>query len=287
VLDSFGVRVELNLAGKIRLCGRASWVAAGSAADIEWRVAVLERASVDRHRLRFLSDFPFGLFEAERVMEIPVPLLVLPRPVLPRGLRFYGALMDAPQPRGISAGDGPGEIRGLREWRPGDAPRRILWPATLRSFARGAGMVVRETDPPGFCPKRCVVVFHSYGADGGLIRPDRFERAISLTAGTLRQLRSMGMPVRMVADFDDWTPRGAANGGQIGECMEILARARRAKDTEAHDLGLALAGVDPDEGLIVVSDMPPAAWSHAIPAARRDAFAPQVEPVKAGRGTWT
>lgn len=277
LMDAFGVRVELNLAGKTRIQGRASWVAAGSAADLEWRSAVPDRGWWESHRLRLLSDFPFGLFEAERVLEVAGPLMVLPRPVVPRGLTFSGALMDAPQSSGMTAGDGPGEPRGLREWRPGDSPRRIFWPATLRSLARGAAMVVRETDPPGFCPRRCVVVFHSFGADGGLIRPDRFERAIALTAGTLRQLRTMGMPARLIADFDGWMGRPASKGAQVSACMEILARARRAADTEAHDLAKALSGLAEDEGWIVISDMPVSAWREVMPTARHDAFVPQIE----------
>ena len=280
LMDAFGVRVELNLSGKIRVEGRASWVAAGSAADLEWRTAVPERGWVESHRLRFLSDFPFGLFEAERVVDVPAPLMVLPRPVVPRGLRFSGALMDSPESSGMTAGDGPGETRGLREWRPGDSPRRILWPATLRSLARGAAMVVRETDPPGFCPRRCVVVFHSFGADGGLIRPDRFERAIELTAGTLRQLRTMGMPARLIADFDGWTIRPASKAAQVSACMEVLAKARRAADTEAHDLARTLAGLAEDDGWILISDMPLAAWREMIPPARRDAMVPQIEPTR-------
>jgi uncharacterized protein (DUF58 family) len=280
MIDAFGIRVDIHLAGQTRLAGRASWVAAGSAADLRWRTALPERAAVESQRLRLVSEFPFGFFEAARMLELPCPLLVLPRAIVPRGLRFSGALMDAPQSSGATAGEAPGEPRGLREWRPGDSARRILWPATLRSLARGAGMVVRETDPPGFCPRRCVVLFHSFGANGGLIRPDRFERAISLTAGTLRQLRATGMPARLIADFDHWQAHHANTSVQVARCIERLARANRAADTEAHDLMAALAGVAGDEGLIVISDMPAAGWRDLLPRSHAAAFLPAIEPAK-------
>ena len=280
IMDAFSIRVDIHLAGQTRLAGRASWVAAGSAADLRWRVTIPERAAIESQRLRLVSEFPFGFFEAERVLEVPCPMLVLPKAILPRGLRFSGALTDAAQSAGTTAGESPGEPRGLREWRPGDSSRRILWPATLRSLARGAGMLVRETDPPGFFPRRCAVVFHSFGANGGLIRPDRFERALSLTAGTLRHLRAIGMPARLIADFDHWKSRHANTSGQVARCMEQLARATRAADTEAHDLMNALATVPADEGLIVISDMPPESWHRLLPRNHTSAFVPTIEPPK-------
>lgn len=284
VMDAFGIRVELQLAGKSSVHGRAAWVAAGSAADLEWRAVVPGRAWVEKRQVKILSDFPFGFFEVERTLGIGGRMIVLPQPVVPRGLRFAGAMMDAPHASGVVAGQSPGEPCGLREWRSGDSPKRVLWPATLRSLARGAGMVVRETDPPGFCPRRCVVVFHSFGADGGLIRPDRFERAISLVAGILRQLRGMGMPVRLVADFDGWIPRPAHSSAHLVACMEMLARARRAEDTEAHDLTSVLAGIPADEGLIVVSDMPVGAWRDLLPKVDLQTFVPQAEAAKLRKG---
>ncbi len=271
-LDAFGVRVEVNLAGKCRTGGRASWVAAGSAADWDLRVAVPERAWAEHHRVRLSSDFPFGFFVAERVGEIRWPLWVLPRPVVPHGLGFPGGWPDASQLEGMAAGDGPGEPHGLRSWRAGDPARRIVWPATMRSLARGAGLVVREWDPPGSRPPRCAVVVHSYGTDGGLIRPDRFERALSLAAGTLRHLHAQGVSARLIADFDDWNSRPAGTRAQVGGCMEVLARANRAAGTEAHDLQAALAGIGGDEGLVVISDMPVSCWGSALPQRERRVF---------------
>jgi uncharacterized protein (DUF58 family) len=274
-LDAFGLRADFHLAGHTRMSGSAAWVAAGSAADFEMRAAVPSRCRPENHRLRVISDFPFGLFEAVTVLEVRHPLWVLPRPIVPRELPFRGAVLDASDSLGRATGESPGEPRGLRPWRHGDSPRRMIWSATLRSLARGGGLVVRESDPPGLRPLRCVVVFHSFGTDGGLIRPDCFERAISLTAGTLVHLQSQGISARLIADFDDWKSHVCQSRMQLDACMEVLTRARRVAGTEAHDLQNALAEIDPDDGLIVISDMPPPAWRHVLLPGNQNAFIPE------------
>jgi len=268
LLDAFGVVLDLELPGKIRLGGRAAWIAAGSAADLDLRVALPERAAAEHHRVRLESGFPLGLFQTRRLFEIAHPLLVFPRPVSPRGLRAAGVLMDASPLDGASAGEAAGEPRGLRPWRPGDPARRIHWPASIRAYAGGMMPLVREADPPGFHPRSCVVLFHSFGTDGSLIRPDRFERALSLVAGTLRHLHALGVPALMVADFDDWKEHPATTRAQLAVCQEVLARALRAGGTEAHDLQAAAGRAGQEQSLIVVSDMPVAAWRQALPKRR-------------------
>ena len=272
VTDSFALRVGLELAGKIRATGRAAWIPAGSAVDLELRLAVEERTRVETQRVRLVSDFPLGLFELRRTLEVARPLSVLPRPRLPGGLVFAGGWLDDAHADACAAGEAPGEIRGLRPWRAGDAPGRILWPASLRSMARGAGMMVRESDPPGLRPERCAVVFHSYGGDGGLIRPDHFEMALKLAAGTLRHLHEQGIAARWIADFDGWKAHPARTRAQLAACLETMARAIREKGSEAHDLQAALAEIAPQEGLVVISDMPVESWRAALPARKQAPF---------------
>ncbi len=275
-LDGFALRIGVNLAGKTRVGGCAAWVSAGSAADLELRVSIPQRAWVEAQRVSLVSDFPFGCFEVERTMEVAHALCVYPKPRAPRGLSFAGGRMDAPHVGVAVAGEAAGEIRGLRSWRAGDSPKRILWPASLRSMARGAGLVVRDCDPPGFRPVKCAVVFHSFGTDGGLIRPDRFEKALSLAAGTLLHLQGQGMPARWIADFDDWKPRSVGTRAQLANCLEGMARAVRAAGTEAHDLQAALAEIGDDESLVVISDMPVSGWRAALPKRKQAAFLPEI-----------
>ena len=274
--DAFAIQIELELPAKSRVGGYARWIAAGSAADLELRVAVPERACRDHHPVRLESDFPLGLFEVRRVLVLVHPLLVLPRPLVPLGLRALGVLMDASPVDGASAGEAAGEPRGLRPWQPGDSPRRIDWPTSVRSWARGAGLVVREAEPPGFHPRRCLVLFHSFGADGSLIRPERFERALSLASGALRHLHELGIPVRLLGDFDGWIEHPAATRAQLAACQEVLARATRAAGTEAHNLQAAANRTADDETLVVLSDMPRPAWLAALPKQRLPILTPDL-----------
>jgi hypothetical protein len=97
-----------------------------------------------------------------------------------------------------------------------------------------------------------------------LIRPDRFERALSLAWGALRHFQGLGIPVRLMADFDGWKSRPAGNRRQLGACGDLLARARRAAGTEAHELQAILSSLDESTGVLIVSDMPLASWKSSL-----------------------
>jgi uncharacterized protein (DUF58 family) len=276
--------VELDLARATRETGRIRWLVAGTTAAVDFRMTISGRVIATRHRVIVRSRFPLGLFQSVRETAVETRVVVVPRPVVPRGLVFSAGPLDMHDDDPMTATAGPGEPRGLREWRPGDPMKRVNWPASLRSFARGAGWIVLETDPPGFRPARFTVVVHSHGGDRQLIRPERFERTMSHAAGVLRMLHSQGMPARLIADFDGWTPRPAAKKNQLADCMERLAGAKRANGTEAHDLKAALTEITPDEGVVILSDMPVASWKGALPASLKRALTPDIAAGRAGKG---
>ena len=275
-LDAFGLRLGVELTRDTRIASRVAWLTAGSRAVIDVRVALPKRGIIRNQKVTVITDAPFGFFETTRTIALAARMVVVPKPVVPRGLVFSAGPLDLHEDDPMTASGGPGEIRGLRQWRPGDSVKRVSWPATVRAMARGAGWVVWETDPPGFRPARFVLVVHSFGADRRLIQPERFERAMCHAAGILRMLHAQGMPARMIADFDDWRVRPAARAAQLAECMEILAAAQRAAGTEAHDLHAALTEIHPDEGVIILSDMPLAAWRSQLPPAMKRAITPDI-----------
>jgi len=265
-LDAFSVEIEVDLPGRAVASGLARWTPAGSASDVSLRCSVPMRGRVATHHARLTSAFPLGLFRFRRALLARAPMLVFPRPLTPIELLAAGVLLDAAPLDGASPGDAPGEPRGLRAYRPGDSPKRIHWPATLRTRARGGAPVVRENDPPGFHPRHAQIVFHSFGADGELIRPDRFERALSLAAGTLRHLHALGIPATFTADFNHWRDLPAATRSQLSDCLETIADALRAPDTEIHDLQAVLARIPRTRTLIILSDMPADTWERHIPS---------------------
>jgi uncharacterized protein (DUF58 family) len=263
-LDAFGVQLRMKMPGGAEASTHALWVAGRSAADAELRAVPGVRGDHEVAGVALMSEFPLGLFKASRGVSCPHRMLVFPRPQVPVELLTHGAWVDDTPRSAVAAGEAQGEPRGLRPYRAGDSARTISWPATLRSRARGGGLVVRELDPPGFHPREAVVLFHSFGSDRALIRPDRFERALSLAWGALRHFQGLGIPVRLMADFDGWKSRPAANRRQLGVCGELLARARRAAGTEAHELQGILSSLDESTGVLIVSDMPLGSWKSSL-----------------------
>ena len=51
---------------------------------------------------------------------------------------------------------------------------------------------------------------------------------------------------------------------QLVDCLCRLARVKRARGTESHDLQATLREVSPDHTLMVISDMAPESWQHLL-----------------------
>lgn len=264
-LDGFWVDFGISVLGENAVMGRVLWLEAGGAVEAKSRVVLKERGRSDVQKGWVKSGFPLGLFLMEREIGIAAETGVYPVMKFPRELLLSGFRMEGvPSGRARNVG-GFGEWRALREWRSGDAMRRIAWAASLRSAAGGGVMLVREDEPPGSQVESCLVVLHSYGTDGALIRPDRFERALSLLCGTLNALQGWGIQVKWKADFSGWEETSIASRAQFARTREQLISARRAAWTEAHDLADAFSRVGKSECLIVISDMPLANWEVLVP----------------------
>ena len=264
LFDAFNIQVEVNLPGRVILSALANWTPAGAGARMVEMVVLPSRGYVESHPVVVSTTFPLGLFHLKRFVIIHHEITVTPRVIYPQELNSDGALHDS-QPRGgVTVGQSFGEPRGIRPWQAGDAARRIHWPASARSLARGHELRVREYDPPGFHPDHCHLVFHSYASGGEMLREDRFERAISLLAGALSRLQSNGIPCDFTADFNDWQDVHCGSRAQLIECLSQLSRVKRCRGTEAHDLENVLQSVPSNHALVIVSDMAPDSWSHLL-----------------------
>ena len=265
LLDAFNIKIELRLAGQVHINSFAPWTAAGSASEVHLRGAIPGRSAHSEHEYSLKTTMPLGLFSLKASGRVSHEILVFPRPLSPRELSTQGSLHDASLLPGITPGHAPGELRGVRPWQAGDPAKHIHWPASARSFTRCRGLRVRENDPPGFYPRHCVVLFHSFGMSGQLIRADRFEWALSLACGTLRYLREHGIPTTFLADFNDWEPLSVISRSSFGNLLVSLTRAQRQHDTEAHDLTPVIDRIADDHSLIVISDMPKESWVDTLP----------------------
>jgi uncharacterized protein (DUF58 family) len=116
-------------------------VAAGGSARADLSLALAGRGRVRIDRVRLSTAFPFGLFRAWTYAHLNIDVLAWPPP--------RGRL--EPPPAAASGGNSPAvhragdeEWAGLREFRSGDSPRQVAWPA----FARGRGLLVKVYEAP-------------------------------------------------------------------------------------------------------------------------------------------
>ena len=264
-VDAFTIQVTIFLPGSGECKLAAPWIAANSAADVDAFFPLEKRGHSRTLPITLRSAFPLGLWESVNSLEVAHELIVYPRPLRMASLQLTGMLHDATPSAGSTFGTMHGEIRGLRPWRAGDSFKMIHAAASARSFARGAGLIVAEADPPGFYPKKIAVLFHSYASDRAMIRPEHFEKALSMACGSLRYLLAQAIPTEWVADFDGWLTHQCDNRLQLAGILELLAGAKRSKHTELHELTRACAMIDSDATLLIISDMPISLWQHAVP----------------------
>lgn len=263
--DAHAVEMRLLLSEKADIRSHAKWTAARSNSEVKLRGSIPTRGAVSRHGFELQSSFPLGLLKHQRRTMIRKEMLVFPKALLPKEFFANGEFDNSWHGEGLQSGDSSGEPRGLRPFQPGDPAKNIHWPATMRALARGRMPRVRETDPPGLRPRRAIVLFHSYGTDGTLIRTDHFERALSLLCGTLQHLRRIGVPATLEADFLSWKKQPTFQNSTWRETLTLLARAERVGDTEAHNLTAMIEATAPGDALLIVSDMPPEAWNQVVP----------------------
>ncbi len=280
ILDAYHVQITMRFPQRVEHGGYADWTPAGSVSLLSGRLSIPVRANASEVGCEFFSAFPLGLFEARRTVSVSCPMLVYPRLITPLELLVDGSQPDLMPMAGVAAGNAFGEPRGIRPYQPGDRANQIHQPATARSLARGHGLRVRAYDPPGFHPQCCRIVYHSFAEVGELIRFDRFERGLSLVAGTLAYFQSIYTKVTLQAEFTDWLRRPCENRTQYFECLALLAEIGRPVRTEAGQLAKILQGVPIDERLIVISDSPPENWAELIPTARKEAIVVDIRQIR-------
>jgi uncharacterized protein (DUF58 family) len=152
-------------------------VPAGTAARAEATVVPEHRGRADFVSTMTWSTFPFGLARKSVTFHSPQRTLVFPAEFRLRTDTIDRLTARAPHGAGGERNPGMGdEFFGLREYVPGDSPRRIAW----RRTARTGDLVVRQNTTPS--PLRLWVVLRV--SPGGA--PALTERAIAMTAAILR-----------------------------------------------------------------------------------------------------
>jgi len=254
------IRVEHTLPGGARLRVEAPWAPEGEMAEVEMLGSVPRRGEFGAHPVVVESLFPFGCFSVRAITRMEGTMRVMPRPMLPveilEWIREDDPDAEAAQRRGLAR---TGELHGLRSYRPGDRLKAIHWPAS----SRGLGLLVRDDDPPQDGTPAARVVFHSAGRGGHLVRPQPFEMALRLFAGSLLAFHQAGVPVLWTADFADWRESEITSREGLRESLAGLATVRRADGTPIEKLQAA-ARMPRDGVLVVVGDLPKHAWQDDL-----------------------
>jgi len=264
-LDGFCLDFGIGLMDEKEVCGRVLWLGSNSSAKVVRWVSMKQRGLRSHQAGWIRSGFPLGLMTFRNEIRMPAEIGVVPFGRVPRELHSSGFLLDGVPLGGSRQFGGIGDWKGLREWRNGDAVQRIAWAASIRSRESGGGLLVRHEEPPGSNVEMCAVVFHSFGTDRNLIRPDRFERALSLLCGVVGKMLGDGIPVRVLADFWEWEPMEVNSKRSLASMKEAILRVKRAEWTEAHDLSEVFSKVKSRECLIILSDMPISSWKTRVP----------------------
>jgi uncharacterized protein (DUF58 family) len=172
VIEERGLPADLRPAGEGAVIEA---LAPGEEARVRLKLLCKRRGVFALGTLQAASSFPAGLVKVGRRAAVPDRLLVYPAFERLRG--FDVPASKAYQPGGIPVASEVGEsmeFRGLREWRDGDRPRDVHWPA----YARTGRLVVREFQEEHFVRLALVLDVAAPGVRDEPI----FERALSVAA---------------------------------------------------------------------------------------------------------
>ncbi len=202
-------------------------IAAGDERSARIALTPAKRGYLRFEHICLLRPDPFGLFNAVCRLSAPESLLVLPKRYAVPRLRMPGQRKY--QPGGISMASSVGdsqEVLSLRDYRPGDSPRKIHW----RSWAKTGEPVVKELQDEYF--SRVALVLDTF-SDG--IPPEHFEEAVAVAASFACMPRDQETLLDLVivgAETSQITAgRSLAHEQNL---LEILACAEPAPAGDAH-----------------------------------------------------
>ncbi len=216
-------------------------IPAGQRVEVRATVTPDARGEATAARWSVAQLGAFGLFSIAPVRTLDRRVLVAPAPAAPVPLR-----LDGGSPDGDGAMRTGFDVRGVREWRPGDPARHVHW----RASARTGELRVLERGEP------------SHGALGvffvGRAGDPRFESVLAVAAATVRQAVDEG------ADCYAWVEQsGAGCFGRLTPTSMMLpfARVETAEPPSPKGFSHMLEHVgDGGRLLLAFADDVPAGW---------------------------
>lgn len=184
---------------------------AGEARAVRMRCTPVRRGVLHFEAVRVTRPEPLGLLKAQARQALPETLVVMPRtyPLAPLQLPGSRRL----QPGGVPFAGRVGEAEefvSLRDYRPGDSPRRIHW----KAWARLGRLVVKEYQDEFFV--RHALVLDTFG-HGDV---ECFEAAVSIAASHVMQPRSQDSLLDLM--FVERRAYAFTQGRGLGAPAELL-----------------------------------------------------------------
>jgi len=180
-------------------------IAAGSESSFTLRAPTRRRGSIVLERVEIATRYPYGLFRAWAVLHPGTHCLVYPQPA-----------RDAPSPPeapGVAGGGaarrGEDDFAGLKDYHPGDPPRRIAW----KAYARADKLLVKEFSGDA----EATPVFDLDDAPGS-----ELEARLSVLARWVVDAHARGLAFGLRLPGEDIAPE--PGDAQRRRCLAALAR---------------------------------------------------------------
>lgn len=270
LLPAFDLRLDDRLthggvpAAVPRAPARVPFARPGETIGAETSAAPFRRGPADFGPLTITSEFPPGLVTYEVDVAVKDQILVYPRQgvIERRILNPYLSRLAEPDLFPTANRQGDDEFAGLRDFRPGDNPRRIHWKSLARQPSR---LVVKEYEDARVReavifldtfvpdPRDAARVAHLRGTEGPHAREARLERAVSFAAALAEALVAKNYVVRVRAfapgplDVTVDARRGAQ-----AELERALAVLEPCREKTLEDLVAEAAGGRRDEVYFVL-----------------------------------
>lgn len=151
------------------------------------------RGFFPRNPLCVACSFPFGLWKARRQVEIPVPMIVWPKPLAVDVEDVLGCDDRGALPHRVHRPGPDGEMVGVRPYRRGDGMRQIHW----RQTARHDRLIVREFQQT--VRPAAVIIVDTDLASYDMQEHQR-EQSIGLAAGLIERLSDLGGELTLLVD---------------------------------------------------------------------------------------
>ncbi len=229
-----GRRGTVELLDRVDRVGMASMniarLGSGEAIQATYAIPSVRRGLLTCGPMSARWTDPLGLAQRSPIVADPYEVVVLPVTVPLETPRVGSAGILGQLLRAKSVAQGGTDFHGLRQYVPGDEPRRISWKASARSEQ----LLIREHADDEL--RRVTIVL-----DAAATADDAFERAVSVTSSVLAACVAADLDVRVVSQDADWRGPDVARGaGRWLALVEPSTAADRVTTESTTPDGLSL-----------------------------------------------